>query len=70
MEITIKIPDDCDIDTSLMHVRGCFTPSQLDYQSIKEGIRNGVAITFCNNRNAYFYKTKRGYTLQLQEMEK
>ena len=67
-EITIIYPDDCDLDTAFLHLKGCFNESQLDYRRIKEGKRNGVPILFCNDREGYFYRTKRGYILQLQEM--
>ena len=69
MELTVRIPDDCPAEDALGHLGACMNEHQLDYKRIDEGRYNGVGITFGNDRKGYFYRTKRGYVLDLYKME-
>lgn len=68
--IIIDYPDDCDEREAILHISGCFNPTQFDYKSLKEGYHYGTALTFGDDRHGFFYRTLQGnYVLKLEEME-
>lgn len=68
--IIIDYPEDCTEQIAVEYLTGCFKPCQHDYKKVEEGYHNGYGLTFCDGREAYFYKTMHGnYVLKIAEKD-